>query len=167
MEYNTQKSNDNLAGQLTKAQKQAERKKEKMRRDKEYNLSIISAAYSELLVEKKKIPSYPDIAKRCNLSVSTVERHLKDFNFEDYMVKFRTGSEVVMLNLFRQAATGNSEKMIRLYLESVKLLKRKLDITSNGKQINTPPKEGTMVVDVTKLSEAALVEVLQAAGETV
>lgn len=166
MEDNNKNPSNDAAKSIAREQQRKERKMEKMRRDKEYNQAIISSAYSELLVEKKKLPSMKAIAEKCGINEKTVKRHLEDFDFEEYMIKFRAGSEMVMLNLFKQAATGNSEKMIRLYLESVGLLKRKLDITTNGKQINSTQKEGLITIDVSKLSETALLEILAAAGET-
>jgi heat shock protein HspQ len=110
---------------------------EKKRRDWEINDTLICTAFCDLLLANQKLPSVQAVAEKCQLSHKTVDRHLKDANFDTFKQKFRAGNEKVMLNLFRQAATSDNVSMIKLWFEITEGLgtKKQVDITSNGKQI--------------------------------
>jgi AraC-like DNA-binding protein len=120
-----------------------ETEEEKKRRDWEYNDSIICAAFCEFLMDKQKLPSTQAIADKCGLSHKTVDRHLKENTFENFKQKFRAGNEKVMLNLFRQAATGDNVGLIKLWFEITEGVgtKRQIDITSGGQILQLPKKE--------------------------
>jgi hypothetical protein len=136
------------------------------RRDYQHNDSIICSAFCELLISGEKLPSSQEIADKCNLSAKTVDRHLKDNSFEDFKQRFRAGNEKVMLNLFRQAATGKSEKMMRLWFELMEGLgsRKQVDITSKGEKIE--PSKEIVTLDASNLSTDALKEILKQVNGT-
>jgi len=138
---------------------------DKKRRDWEYNDSIICTAFCELMLEKQKLPSTQAIADKCNLTTKTVERHLADFDFKNFVQKFRAGNEKVMMNLFRQAATGKSDKIIRLWFEVTEGIgtRKFVDITSAGQKIEAA--SGVVTLDPSRLSTDALKEILKQADE--
>lgn len=117
------------------------RQEEKKRRDWERNDSIISTMFCDLLIKKQKLPSYEEIGRQTKLSVRTVERHLKEGDFDNFVQKFRAGNEKVMLNLFNLAATTASHNHIRLWFEITERLgsKKEIDFTSGGKPLPAPP----------------------------
>jgi DNA-binding transcriptional regulator YhcF (GntR family) len=134
------------------------------RRDKEYNNQLITEAYGNLLIQTQKMPTIAAIAKQTGLSDRTVHRHLKEYDMDNVINKMRAGVEIVMLNLFKQAATSKSEKTMRLYLEAVGLLKKRVDLTSNGKTINQTP-SNLVMLDPTQLSNEALQEIIDKHSE--
>jgi hypothetical protein len=137
---------------------------ESERRDKDYNNQLITEAYGTLLIQTQKMPTISAIARKTGFSDRTVHRHLKEYDMDNVINKMRAGVEIVMLNLFKQAATSKSEKTMRLYLEAVGLLKKRVDLTSNGKTINQTP-SNLVMLDPSQLSNEALQEIIDKHGE--
>jgi hypothetical protein len=125
-------------------------KEQKKRRDWEHNHAIITSEFIRLLGQKQKLPSYAELGKALGFDEQTIRRHLEDYSIEDTLNKLKIGNEVVLLNLFKLAATGKNEKIIRLYFECTGLLKNKIDITSGGNPINTTT-PGVITLDPTQL----------------
>jgi len=87
----------------------------KDRVDWQTNHQLICNAFYELLALKQKVPSYAAIAEQCKLSEKTVERHLQELTFDDFVAQFRPANEKVLTNLFQQASTTkDNHHMIRL-----------------------------------------------------
>lgn len=108
--------------------------------DWEHNDSIICTAFCAALMQNKKLPSIQSIANDTKLSYKTVQRHLEQNSFESFKQRFRAGNEMVMINLFKQAATGKNEKMMRLWFEITEGIgnKKSVDVTSGGKPLPSP-----------------------------
>lgn len=138
-----------------------ETEEETRRREWIYNNTMVTAAHTKIMVSKQRMPTTVDIARQTGLSPRTVDRHLEEFDYMKVLDTFKAGLEPVMMNLFKQAATGKSEKIMRLYLESIGLVKKKVDITSNGKTISTPPPSaGVITVDPSTLPTEYLEKII-------
>lgn len=111
--------------------------KSKSRMDWEVNDQLICDKFFELMMLKKKMPTYVEIAEAIGCNEKTVERHVNDISFEDRFKKFRLASDKVIINLLKNAAIGKNDKMIRLWLERFEGLgeKKLIDITTQGKSI--------------------------------
>lgn len=119
----------------------AVRKKRKKRNDWRANDMIITEAFCDLLIKLQRAPSYAEVAKKIgNIDEKTVERHLKEVNFEERFKQFRAGSPKVVANLFRQAISTKNDRIIRLWLELFEGLgnNKKVDITSGGEKVIWP-----------------------------
>jgi len=88
------------------------------------------------MLRKQKLPSYEDIARELNVNVSTVKRHVSEMDFKERFIRFRCASDKVIMNLFKQAATGRNDKMIRMWLELFEELgaKKKVEVTGKDGQ---------------------------------
>ena len=108
----------------------------------------ISNAFCYYLISNSKLPSYAEIARTVKCNELSVRRHMKEGKFMEFVQKFRAGNERVMLNLFKQAATGQNERMIRLWFEVVENLgnEKKIDITTKGEKL--PENSTSMVTKV-------------------
>src|SRR5690349_16921497 len=89
----------------------------KQRMDWQNNDELISAKFSELLLRHQKIPSYEDIARALNMNVITIKRHVKKMDFKERFQKMRVLSDKVILNVFKNAATGKNHQFARMWLE--------------------------------------------------
>ncbi len=133
----------------------------KDRADWQTNHQLICNAFYELLALKQKVPSYAAIAEKCKLSEKTVERHLQELTFDDFVVQFRPANEKVLVNLFQQASTTkDNHHMIRLWFEVIEKLgsKKQVDITSDGEKLKG---NNHFTIDPSTLSTKALEEILQ------
>ena len=133
----------------------------KDRVDWQTNHQLICNAFYELLSQKQKVPSYAAIAKQCKLSEKTVERHLQELTFDDFVAQFRPANEKVLTNLFEQASTTkDNHHMIRLWFEVIEKLgsKKQVDITSDGEKLKG---NNHFTIDPSTLSTKALEEILQ------
>jgi hypothetical protein len=106
------------------------------RRDWEQNNEMIHSAYTELLLQKQKPPSFAEISRKTKLSLSSVERHMANYDFEAVKQKFRMGNQAVYMNMYKQAATSKNPKWVEIWLKWNGDLTDKVDITTNGKDIN-------------------------------
>lgn len=130
---------------------------QKRKADWERNHAIITNEFIRLLGQKQKLPSYAELAKALNFDEVTIRRHLADYSIDDFLNKLQIGNEAVLMNLFKQAATGKSEKIMRLFFECTGVIKKKIDITSGGKPLPTPqPTAGIVTLDPTKLPTEVL-----------
>ncbi|HRB44183.1 MAG TPA: hypothetical protein PLP80_16045 [Niabella sp.] len=113
---------------------------DKKRMDWEHNDSIICTAFCDALMKKKKLPSTKSIAEATGLSYRTVQRHLGENSFESFRQRFRAGNEMVMINLFEQAATGKDVAVMKLWFEVTEGLgaKKSLDLTTGGQPLPAP-----------------------------
>lgn len=115
------------------------KKKRKKRSDWLHNDQLIEDAFCQALIEKQKMPTYAEVARRLRgIDEKTVQRHLSEINFEERFKIFRAGSQKVVANLYKHAATGKNDKMIRMWLELFEGLgeKKKIEHTINKKEIN-------------------------------
>lgn len=142
---------------------------EKKRADWERNHAIIISEFIKLLGTKQKLPSYAELAKALNFDENTIRRHLADYSIDDFFNKLQIGNEAVLLNLFKQAATGKSEKIMRLFLECTGVIKKKIDITTGGKPLPAPQQTaGIVTLDPTKLPTEVLKAIIaQSEGNNV
>ena len=107
------------------------------RTDWEVNDQLISQTFAELLLKNGKMPTYAAIGRELGIDEKKVERHLKEVDFTKRFQKFRSASDKVLINLFKQCATGKNPLMIKLWLELFEGLgeKKKVDITSGGEPL--------------------------------
>jgi len=113
---------------------------DKKRMDWEHNDSIICTAFCAALMQNKKLPSIQSIANDTKLAYKTVQRHLEQNSFESFKQRFRVGNEMVMTNLFEQAATGKDVAVMKLWFEVIEGLgaKKSLDLTTGGQPLPAP-----------------------------
>ena len=143
-------------------EEQAEKEREKTRSDWERNHAIITSEFIKLLGAKQKLPSYEELGKNLGLSARTIKRHLDEYSFDDFINKLKLGSEAVLLNVFKQAATGKNEKIMRLFLECTGVLKNKIDITTGGKPLPAPSQTaGIVTLDPRKLPTEVLKAIIE------
>lgn len=112
--------------------------KNKRKRDYRINDEMISQKFADLLLKGQKMPTYAEIAKELGVSSKTIERHIKDMNFDKRFSKFKSVSDRVVMNIFKQAATGKNHHFARLWLELMEGLgqNKKIDVTTKGESIN-------------------------------
>lgn len=118
--------------------------KKPRRQDHKVNDELIAAKFSELLLKNQKMPSYEDVAAAMGVSAKTVSRHIKDMDFDARFKKFRAVSDKVMMNLFKQSATGKNHAMMRLWFELVEGLgeKKKIEISEVKAPVIIIPGDG-------------------------
>lgn len=136
-----------------------ETEEEKRKRDWKFNNLKVTTEFCKVMIKKNKIPTTAELARITGLSVRTVDRHLEDFDYMNILEVFKTGLEPVMMNLFKQASSGKSEKMIRLFLDAIGITnKNRLDITTGGKPLPapSPPVQGIITIDPTSLPTEVL-----------
>lgn len=127
-----------------------ETEEETRRRNWIFNNTLVTAEYTRVMVDKKRLPTTAELARATGLSPRTIERHLEEFDYMKVLETFKSGLDPVMMNLFKQAATGRSEKMIRLFLDAIGITnKNRLDITTGGKPLPAPapPLHGVVTLD--------------------
>ena len=113
----------------------------KRRADFKINDELVCAKFSELLLKNQKMPSYKEIGDALGVSEKTVQRHIQSIDFDQRFNKFKAVSDKVVMNLFKQAATGKNHNFIRLWLELIEGLgdKKKIEITNKqAPEIITP-----------------------------
>ena len=74
----------------------------------------IKKAYKDIIKAEKRIPTQQEVAKKCDISAKTVERHLKKINLRDLIQPFRVFGNEVLIGLFKKAAEGDVQA-IKLY----------------------------------------------------
>ena len=74
----------------------------------------IKKAYKDIIKAQKRIPTQQEVAKKCDISAKTVERHLKRINLRDLIQPFRVFGNEVLIGLFKKAAEGDVQA-IKLY----------------------------------------------------
>jgi len=74
----------------------------------------IKKAYKDIIKLEKRIPTQQEVAKKCDISAKTVERHLKRVNLRDLVQPFRVFGNEVLIGLFKKAAAGDVQA-IKLY----------------------------------------------------
>lgn len=113
------------------------------RRDYQVNDVLVSSKFCELLLKHQKMPAYSEVAKELGVSAKTVERHVKMLDVSDRFAKYRTISDKVVLNLFKQAATGTNAHCIRLWLEFIEGMgnKKKVEIEMSMPEVILPGDE--------------------------
>lgn len=105
---------------------------EQRRNDYQINDELISLTFTKLWLQHKKVPSYEDIARELNINVSTVKRHVKDINFDERFQKFRCVSDQVIMNVFKNASTGNNARFAEMWLELFEGLGKKKEVKLTG-----------------------------------
>lgn len=88
------------------------------RSDWERNHQKIQDAYLAIFAETKRIPTFEETAKRCNLSRQTVWRHSCNLKLEDVIpsVKIRTGR---VLHGIASAAEKGDASCAKLFMQLV------------------------------------------------
>lgn len=112
---------------------------EKKRADWERYDAIISSVFCDLLLKRKKLPSYVEIARQTKLSVRTVERHLQEGDYQQIIKKFRAGNERVLTNLFTKAISTDNHNIIKLWFEVVNDMSTKQDVQVSVKDAPLTP----------------------------
>lgn len=129
---------------MATSKKAAKKKAKPARKDKRINAELVTAKFAELLIKNQKMPGYAEMARDLGISAKTVQRHIEEIDFDDRFKKFKAVSDTVVMNLFKQAATGKNHNFIRLWLELIEGLgdKKKIEVTEIKAPVIIAPGDG-------------------------
>jgi len=78
----------------------------------------IKNAYTNIMKEKKRVPSQAEVAELCNITRATVNRHLRHIDLHKLVEPFKLFGNEVLSGLLKRAAKGD-ERAARLFLALV------------------------------------------------
>jgi hypothetical protein len=107
-------------------------KKRKKRADAIINDALIEEAFTKIFVQKKRKPTWPEVAKEVNLDEKTIRRHFQKVDLNMRMQEYRMGTGKVMAKTFIQATTGKDVHHKRLWFEIVEGLGKKKEVDFTG-----------------------------------
>lgn len=98
------------------------------RSDWQGNNILISDCYFKYLKEKKRIPTYAEIATDTRLSKMTVRRHIEALDFEKLAKTYKPLTESVMIKHFTEILTKGNPQLVKLWYEVIEQVKTKQQI---------------------------------------
>jgi DNA-binding transcriptional regulator YhcF (GntR family) len=69
----------------------------------------IKKAYKDIIETEKRMPTQQEVADKCDISVKTIERHLKKINLQDLVQPFRLFGNEVLAGLMKKASKGDAQ----------------------------------------------------------
>lgn len=108
------------------------------RLDWEVNHEAITTAFYSILVKKKRMPTYTEIAAQIGLSTKTIARHFEDPEIlESARVKLRALRDRALITVAVKAISGKSVWWSKLFLDATEgeFVTKKMDVKSGGQPI--------------------------------
>lgn len=97
---------------------------------KRTHASILNA-YFRLFAEGKRPPTQEKIAKECDISRETVNRHIRDLKLEDFVPNVKVRTYQVLNGLSKRAEKGYAAE-VRLWMQLIYGWNDKLELKEDG-----------------------------------
>jgi predicted transcriptional regulator len=88
---------------------------EALRKDYEFNHSILRDSFFAYLSEKKRFPTNTELARRTGFSEKTVRNHLKSFDLREITEPSKLFAENVIISLIRRIQRTGDPSSVKLY----------------------------------------------------
>lgn len=98
------------------------------------NQAIIQDAYIKLIKQLQRCPTMLEISEHVNLSIKTLEKHVKDLKFEPTKELMRTLTPDVVMAIAESAKKGSSSSQ-KLWMQIMEGWTEKQEIEHSGKII--------------------------------
>lgn len=94
------------------------------------NQALIQEIYIELVKELKRCPTILEVSEGVNLSIDTINKHVKELKFEPLESPLRSLTPDVLMSIVKSARRGSSASQ-KLWLQVMEGWSEKTDITQN------------------------------------
>jgi len=111
------------------------------RSDWEANQFTVRKEVLESYLEHRVVPTQEQLAERCGLSRSTVQRHLQHLSLEDVVPQYRAFGEMVIDKLMMRAIASGDPSAVKLYFQLVFGWNEKEEIEKRARQQAREEKE--------------------------
>ena len=92
---------------------------------------VIRDSFIKLIERLKKKPTYPEIAKDCGLSESTIQKHIEELEFDPMRHPLRMLSDNVLIAIYDSAIGGNVRAQ-KLWFQVLEGWNEKQEIRHSG-----------------------------------